>query len=337
MTEIPKFAKFMAEDGKKKAKKKDKEAESGADSSNDIDMEKLKKEAIEILLKQYHRLKQEAREERSISKVRQAKELQDKIKALHKEKNPLIDELEQITGKEQGDIAEISATTPEGEEIKFELREELGKWKKFYEENNIDWIELPDNISITKEQAEEIKRLIEQFGFDKLSIIPENLANTGERYEKLHELMSKGYEETYQYDNFQKDGGFAGIKNISNDLRIIITKDIQNLDDDKLHKETKGKSPDDLKAEDGVLTQNNLQGLDPATYLIIQREYFQRTGKHLDEDDFTWLPEVSPPESGHFPFAHWFSDGDQLGFCSYSSGYRVGGLGCRLSGSLSVT
>ena len=305
------------------------------DKTGNIDLEKLRKEAIQVLIAKYRKIKAEAEKERSIPKVKEASAMLDQIKELKENEHPMIDDLERIIGK--AGITEITAMTPEGKEVKFELKEQLDYWRKFYKDNKIDWVELPENITITADQEKEIKRLIEELGFDKLTIIPENLAATGEDYERLQTLMGEVYNETYQGDNFKEDGSFKTIKNKSNQLRIIITKEVGNLEDDKLHQETIGKSIEDLEASDGLFQKHQVEGLDPATYLILQREYFQRTkGKsHLDEKGYTWLPDVIPPISGRLPYAYWDSGVGRLFFGSNSRGHGAG-LGCRLSGSLTV-
>jgi len=165
-------------------------------------------------------------------------------------------------------------------------------------------------------------------------IIPENLANTGKKYENLHEKMSEGYEESWQNNDFREDGSFAGIKNKENGLRIIIVKEIQNLEEDELHNATKGKSINDL--ESGVFEEKKVRGLDPATYLIYQREYYKEIGNHLDEKDWTWLPEVGRPASGRVPFVDWLPSNTQLNFISDIPSDRSDYLGCRLAGSLSI-
>ena len=321
MPEIPKHAKFIAETPRKKK-----------EAANNI--EELKKQAIAVLVEQYKELKQEAIDKKDSDILDQADKLLDRIREIHEDKNPLIDDLEAIIGSE---TIEISGKY-EGREIKFELKKQLEDWAEFYQKHNIDWIEMPETIRLTPEQEKEIIRLIEQFGFDKMIIIPENIADTGDKMEKLHKEMTEGeeYEDSFQSSNFQEDGGFPALA-IGNNLKIILTKNIQELDDDKLHKETLGKSIDDLEAPGGIFQKNQLQGLDLTSYLIYQREYFEsnKKEKHLDDNRLTWLPG-SRFSSGRIPGAGWDSHDSQLYFDANTSGGRYSYLGCRLSGSLDI-
>ncbi len=71
-------------------------------------------------------------------------------------------------------------------------------------------------------------------------------------------------------------------------------------------------------------------------YLIYQKEYFKRTGKHLDEQGATWFPESTRPLSGRVPGGGWYPGGGQLNFDSLTRDYRNDFLGCRLAGSFEV-
>jgi len=255
--------------------------------------------------------------------------LRDKINAeIDKMYDELLDKFPELNV--------IEATTPEGNEVRFEISEQLKYWKKFYQDRGIDWIKLPERILLKKEQRQEIIRLIEKVGMDKMLIIPENLADTGERYEKLHEKTTEGYKESYQSDNFKKDGGFAGIKNKSNGLRIIMVKDVQNLEDDDFYSQTKGKSVKDLEAKEGIFEKYRVRGIDLAVYLIWQREYYERTGKDLDKTGWTWLPEAKSPSSSSILTAHWNPDDECLDFDPDPFDEPGDNLGCRLAGTIEL-
>ncbi|MBI5229947.1 MAG: hypothetical protein HY981_01455, partial [Candidatus Magasanikbacteria bacterium] len=180
-------------------------------------------------------------------------------------------------------------------------------------------------------------------------IIPENLVDeptittdttTGKptaisnpRYAKLHQLMSTGYAETYQGGNYEHEGSFQGSEVKTTKLRIILTKDIQNLADDLLFKETINKSIEDLEADPRF---KHYTGLSELSYLIYQRDYFKRTGKHVDDKGWTWLPESTWQLSGRVSYAVWVPGVGQLYFGSNARGYRGGVLGCRLAGSFEI-
>ena len=266
------------------------------------------------------------------------------IKSLKKYKEILQEILEFLKTKVMKGV--IEGKTPEGKKVKFELQEQLESWRDFYKKHNVDWAPLPEDISVTKEQAKEMRRLIKELGFDKMIIIPENLVNTGEKYEKLNTLMSKGYNETYQEEDFIEQGGFDGLKNKSEKLKIILTKVVQNLEDDELFKETLGESVNDLEEEGGIFETKGVRGLDLGTYLVWQREYFEKTGQHLDEKKRTLLTEEgsrpNPPNHGYVPHAFWWPDPllrpgvGRLSFFSYTLGSCFDGLGCRLAGTFEI-
>jgi hypothetical protein len=231
-------------------------------------------------------------------------ELINKIKSIEAEINSIVVLMESLLP--------ISAFSPEGVEIKIRLAEQLKYWSNFYENNGVDWVSLPETIDVSKEQKKEMQRLITEFGFNEILIIPENLAANGDDYEKLLALMTKGYDEkiphnqTLRFEDFKWGDDFYGLKNKSNKLRIILTKKIKNIADDKLFLETEGKSIVDLKRQGGVLTKNKLKGFDLGSYLVFQFKYFQETGKHLDGGSWIWLTEQSNfSSSGYMPTVNW--------------------------------
>ncbi|MFZ5364586.1 MAG: hypothetical protein ACOZBH_00025 [Patescibacteria group bacterium] len=316
------------------------------------DMESLSEQALEVLFERYEKVINEADEmkllniDQALELLEEAERIVDQMEAI-KAGKVLIDDLEKIIGEKKeaksGSIESVSGLTPEGKEVRFELKEQLEYWRDFYKEAGVDWAELPAEIKITEAQAKEIERLITELGFDKMIIIPAGLADTGKKYEELHEKMSEGYKDTFQSDNFEADRGFAGLVNKSNGLRIIVTKEVKELADDALFKETIGKSVNALEAEGGIFEQRGVRGLNAAEYLVFQREYFKRTGQHLDIDYFTWLteherPESKPgrPASGRVPYGFWLPGSVRLFLYSNAADVSFGYLGCRLAGSLEV-
>jgi hypothetical protein len=257
-------------------------------------------------------------------------ELINKIKSLESDINLNIKTIESLMPNKI-----ISALSPEGKEIKFELKEQLKYWNDFYKDEGVDWINFPENIKITEEQQKEVERLITEFGFDKMIIIPENLAATEANYEKLHTLMSKGYNETLQTDNFKSDGGFAGLKNKSNKLRIILTRDIEELGDDELFKQTLDKAMDEFNTTNGILAKNKLEGLGVDAYLVCQRDHFKRTGKHLDEENWTWLPGSGAASDG-VSYGGWVFGDTCLRFSTYDYNDSFSYVGCRLAGIFEI-
>ena len=254
-----------------------------------------------------------------------------------------------IETKKMG-IDKISATTPEGKEVSFELREMAQYWNKFYQEEGVDWIEpIPEGIVITLEQEAEMVRLITEFGFDKVMIIPEGLVGEPEfstdangkvelvkpdqRQIDLHKKMTAGYNETWQSALYKKDGGIGATTDKRKGLRIILTKQVKALEDDKLFKQTINQSIEDLEKQGGLFQANGVEGLTESEYLILQREYYKQKKQHLDEKHYTWLSASSRPLSGRVPHADWLPGGQYLDVYSFSHSYRDVFLGCRLVGS----
>ena len=239
----------------------------------------------------------------------------------------------------------IDKDSKQEKQIEINIEQQLEYWTNFYKENKVDWITLPDSIQLQEQQITEMKRLIKEYGFDKLLIIPENivgqaqvkdkkLIKKAENYSKLHELMTKEYNESSQGDNFKQDESFDGISDNSTKLRLILTKDIQELYDDKLFKDTLGKSPDKLKEQ--FIDKLNLQSLSVSEYLIYQREYFSRNKKHLDEEKAVWLLNSKMPTWSPVPYSRWNTDYSRLHFYSGEASGSAGHGGSRLSGSFEV-
>jgi hypothetical protein len=75
------------------------------------------------------------------------------------------------------------------------------------------------------------------------------------------------------------------------------------------------------------------EGLSLKTYQIMQRVFFEKTGKHLDESGYTWLLKTG--SGSRVVGSRWYPGGRQLGVRADGSGYSFGLLGLRLSRSFS--
>jgi hypothetical protein len=239
--------------------------------------------------------------------------------------------------QETFDKLTISGTSPEGREIKFELQEQLKYWKDFYKDENVNWINLPDNIKITEAQQKEMERLITKLGFDEMIIIPENLSATPDNREELNTLMA---DETNQNEHFKANGGFAGFENKSNKLTIILTKDVLELDHDQFFRETLGLTRDELEAPGGILAKLGVGGLGIDAYEVLRKKIYKKTGNKLDERGATWLPG-SETTSGCVPYAKSYpGDGDKLSFAAPGPDrldrWKLTSLGCRMAVSFEV-
>ena len=379
MPETPGWIKHFSILDKSRGKKKPPEATvpdtaiSPSDSDQDptVLLTEKKERAMQALMGEYSRLKQAAISARADNKLANALALLEQAEGflnqaaeLNRQSPDQLDTakldkiLEQYPLPEKKKTPEIitpdtlSATTPEGKEISFNLREQIQYWSDFYEKSGVDWVSFPSKeeilSAITPDQITEMRRLM-SLGFDKLIIIPDNLvpeptitvdsagkptAVSNPRYEQLHQLMSQGYNPTSTGGDYDNDGKFQGSKDKTAKLRIILTKDVQNLKNDPLFKQTLNQSVNQLT--DGLFTEKQVHGLSESEYLIYQKEYFKRIGKHLDEVGWTWLPESIRPLSGRVPSAGWYPGGSQLLFYSLTRGYQHGSLGCRLAGSFEI-
>ncbi len=290
----------------------------------------------------------------------------------------------------------VDPETKQEREIEINIEKELEYWNSFYRENKVDWVSLPESIQLKEEQVAEMKRLIKEYGFDKVLIIPENivglpsgenheLIKKAENYSKLHELMTKGYNKTFETDNFkygditidlatqvgrvfeepiygkykliyEKDepkkgdnvfhedikplpkkpnNSFDGVRDNSTKLRLVLTKDVKELDDDKFFKQTMGKKPDALKKE--FIDELGLQSLSLSEYLIYQREYFLRTRKHLDQASWTYLLNSKMEISSCVPYSLFYEVDFKLGVGCYEPSHSFSQQGFRPSGSFEIS
>ncbi len=233
------------------------------------------------------------------------------------------------------------------QEVRIDLAERLKYWGGFYRRHNVDGAApLPEKVKLTAEQKQKMQELMAE-GFTQMIIIPENLVDDPQitkdakgkitaknpKYARLHAAMSAGYTGTYQGDNYKADGGLEGGQDRTKKFRIILTKDVRNLQDDAQFKATLGKSLADLEQSE----LKKYSGFSESAYLIYQREYFERTGKHLDEIGWTWLPDSSRPGFGRVSYANWDPASVQLLFSSRDRVYPYDSLGCRLAGSFEIS
>lgn len=274
--------------------------------------------------------------------------------SLNKYRAVLVDILEFLKTKEIKNDRLIFVTL-EGREVKIEIPKELKYWGEFYQKQGIDWIEMPKKIELTDEDREELTKGAETLcpdgNFEKLKmlIIPAGLAATGEKYWKLLVKMSKGYNNTNKTGSFNAYFDFAphalgqydGLKNKSDKLQIILVKDIQELKNDEVYARTLNKSVIKsgnekigwLEGEGGLFEQTGLRGIDMATYLVWQKEYFERTGNHLA--GATWLTENRRPPS-NAPYSDWTSSFNQLFLDAMAPEDHYHYLGCRLAKTIEI-
>jgi len=255
-----------------------------------------------------------------------------------------LKEIMELTEKKEETI--IKAINPEKKEIELNLETERQKWQKFYEDHNFkNKVEIPE-ISLSLENIREIEHLIEQGFIDKWAIIPDHLS-----YQELEPEMAKGYEETYLWDEFKKDGGFEQLDKQETteqpQYRLLFYKQAKELDQDPILKQTLGKSAEDMEewlAQTNKKEKTNLQGISLKEYLIIQRQFLEQNNpktkeqiqdqqNHLDVNKWTWCLKSKFPSSGRVAGARWDPRGRRLVVSAADSSDSYSGRGARLSRS----
>lgn len=264
------------------------------------------------------------------------------LKKLNEYKSILKEILDFLNSKKIK-LWELSFISPKGGEAKIELKKEIEYWREFYQNLGVDWINLPDKINLTEEDREEFGRGAQSlcptgdYKRLKMLIIPAGLADTGKKYYDLHEKMTGGYKKTKQNNFFIKFGGFNALTNKSDKLKIILVRDIQNILGDIGYGKTLDKSKFELEKEGGIFKKKGLRGIDLAEYLVWQRDYFERTGKHLDEVCWTLLTEnVSLPNDRQLS-VFWDTIAGSLQLGILGSAVNANNLGCRLAISRDLT
>ena len=179
---------------------------------------------------------------------------------------------------------EISAsyTHPDGkkETVTLDLEAKLQDFISFYQKTKVD---LPPDFEDTvrdiwNNNQTEIEQAIEQNGFNGLLVIPAT-PNIGDLSKKMK--MENGY-----YDNIKTSSTVQtlnGIPLISQNVdkpRLILVHKTQNLKDRLELKKTLNIKGQDVKLDQALTLED---------YIIFGTKYYMETGKHLDEDGWTWL------------------------------------------------
>ena len=244
---------------------------------------------------------------------------------------------EKIFGKEKrGESAEIVAehTRPDGkkESIILNIESKLQSFLDFYQKTNID---LPADFAETirdiwEQNQAEIQQAIEQNGFDNMLILPANIP-LSDLAEKMK--MGNGY---YEGSNFTAGGSFAGAKSQNVDKpRVILYHNTETLS------EITQKTGLDVHLNITGAEVEKLFKLEPNNYistledfLVLERRYFEATGKHLS--DYTkksahWLPGTK--SGARLVFSSWLPSNGGLSVDADDRGYQSSDLGARPSRS----
>jgi len=262
-------------------------------------------------------------------------EMQNRINSIIEKASAIKEKLDSKEPLPQS-TPEISATYTrrdnKKETITLDLEQKLQEFTDFYNKTKLD---LPLNFEETikdiwENNQTEIQEAIEQNGFDDLLIVPGNipLADLAEKMK-----MGKGY---YEGGNFKSGGSFAGAVSQNVDKpRIILYH----------HTETLSK----ISQRTGLDVHLNITGTDveklfksnPNNYLstledflILERKYFEDTGKHLSDwnnKNAHWLPGTKA--GARLVRSSWDSGRDGLYVGASDLDYRDDGLGVRPSRS----
>ena len=210
--------------------------------------------------------------------------------ALQKKLTALFDRAEKM--KSKLDSKEIlsrvaqeistSYTHPDGkkETITLDLEAKLTEFLSLYQKTKVDI--LPDFedsiIDIWERNYDQIEQAIEQNGFDEMLIIPPT-TNIGDLSEKMK--MEDGYRDYIKSSsNVQTLDGIPLTSQNTDKHRLVLVHKTQNLKDRPELKKTLNTKGQDVKIDKALTLED---------YLVFQRKYFEETGKHLDEDGWTWL------------------------------------------------
>lgn len=239
-------------------------------------------------------------------------------------------------GKEVPIISAIYTHADEtGKEIKetinLDFEAKLAYSLDFYKKHSLP---IPDDFSdlmrdIWLRNTEAMEKSISEKGFDNILLIPPDLS-----LPDLHQRMSKDYNETWQSDNFKSGGSFAGVKEKTKEPRLVLIhqKNAQHIKDHPELKSTLNQTAESLITQGESLTLTD--------YLILQRQFFETTGEHLDTKApdglyyWTWLP--GSKSGSRVVSASWVPGVGQLFVYANDPGDSRPLLGCRLSRSFSL-
>jgi hypothetical protein len=238
--------------------------------------------------------------------------------------NSLNKRMSKIFGKENSESAsEISTdyTHPDGkiENITLDFEAKLTEFISFYQITNLD---LPTDFEDTAREIwnknyGDIEQAISENGFDDILIIPPttDLADLSEKMK-----MENGYYDAIKSSStVQTLDGIPFTSSNTDKPRLLLVHKTQNLKDRPELKKTLN-----IKGRDVVLDQ----ALTLEDYIVFQRKYFEETGKHLDEDGWTWL---STKSGARLVYSYWGPGDRELSVRANDLTLQVSDLGVRPS------
>ena len=201
--------------------------------------------------------------------------------------------------------------------ITISLEKKLQEFLDFYQKTNID---LPPDFEDTirdiwEKNQTEIEKAIEENGFDDVLIIPPT-TNIKDLSEKMK--MEDGYRDWIKANGTVQtlDGIPLSSQNVDK-ARIILVHKTQNLKDRPELKQTLNTYGKEVKLD---------QALSLEDYIVFQRKFFEETGKHLDNDGWTWL---STKSGARLVYSRWSPGAHKLAVHAYDLGDRFEALGVR--------
>jgi MoxR-like ATPase len=249
------------------------------------------------------------------------KQVEELLESGEEETDPFLTNLnkkfKKVFGKQS---AETIEATHNQESITLDLEQKIEEFKDFYAINKIDTPpDFEDSIrKIWENNLDEIQKAVEENGFDEMLLMPANIP-----LPELNSKMTEGYKaKTWESSNFTEGGGFIKAQSQNVDKpRIVLVHKAQNLKDNPELTKTLNVKGQDLKL-DQILTLED--------YLVFQRKYFKEKGKHLDEDDWTWLATKS---GARLVDASWDPSDERVDVIAIDLGSQGEDLGARPSRS----
>ncbi len=207
------------------------------------------------------------------------------------------------------------------ETITIDIEKEIADYISLFEEKGIPIpSDFEDGIkSIWKDSYEEIQKAIEEVGFDGVIIAPANIP--------IEELSQKLKIENGYADYITKRGSTVALlteiplESVGvNKPHLILVHKSQNLKDRPELKKTLGVKAQDVSIEESLSLED---------YIIFQNKYFKETGKHLDENGWTWTPRTK--SGARFVNSSWFPSASGLNVGADGADDSGSYLGCRPS------
>lgn len=217
---------------------------------------------------------------------------------------------------------ELVFNRPDGSNMKIDIPEVLEHWTAFYEKAGIDWVKLPNEVELTVDNIKDLQKAGEllcahskQYEKLRLIVVPEGLADNGDKYTELFNKMAIPYVDqrgniySHIINDFLNDLYLKEMNNKNNSLRLILVRNWQFSDeDDEDARPITNQVVAKLEEPGALFEKTGMRGLDMATYLVWQRDHFLRTGKALDFDNKYILLSGSGFENKFYRPAVAFSD-----------------------------